>query len=62
MPSKSYARLAALVFTLAAAAQLWRAYTAMPAMIGGNEVPVIASWIAGGVLSVLALLGFTSRG
>jgi len=62
MLSKSYAKLAALVFALAAAAQLWRAYTALPAMIGGNEVPVIASWFAGGMLGVLALLGFTSRG
>lgn len=61
MSSKSFATLAALVFTLAAAAQLWRAYSAIAVSIGGNEIPVIVSWIAGGVLGVLALLGFTSR-
>jgi hypothetical protein len=62
MSSKSYATLAALIFTLAAAAQLWRAYTAMAVSFGGTDIPVMASWIAGGVLAVLALLGFTSKG
>ncbi|MFO1187453.1 MAG: hypothetical protein U1E87_08405 [Alphaproteobacteria bacterium] len=61
MSSKSFATLAAVIFSLAAAAQLWRAYSAIAVSIGGNEIPVMVSWIVGSVLAVLALLGFTSR-
>lgn len=62
MSSKSYAVLAALIFTLVAAVQLARAAMLhFPVVIDGHEIPVAASWIGFAIAALLALLGFTAR-
>ena len=60
MNSKSYALVAAMVFTVVAVLQLARAFEAWPIVIGSIEIPVGASWVAGFVAGALALLGFTA--
>ena len=61
MNATSYARLAGVIFSIVAILQLARAEAGWPVMVGGTEIPVSASWVAGVVAGVLALLGFTSR-
>jgi hypothetical protein len=61
MSAKAYAILAALIFLLAAAGQGYRAYTGLAVNVGDFAVPVMASWIASGVLVLLAVLGLTAR-
>lgn len=62
MSSKSYAFLAALIFTLVAIVQLARAAVLhFPVVVDGHEIPVSASWGAFAVAILLALLGFTAR-
>jgi hypothetical protein len=61
MSAKAFATLAALIFTIVAIAQLARAALAVPVTIGGGELPILASWIAGGLLVVMAFLGYTAR-
>jgi hypothetical protein len=58
MSASSYARLAAVVFTIVAIVQLARAAAGWPVTIGAAEVPVWASWVACVVAGVLAWLGF----
>jgi hypothetical protein len=62
MGSRGFSALAALIFLGVAAAQGYRAYLALPVVIGTFEVPVIASWGACGVLTLLALVGLRASG
>jgi hypothetical protein len=61
MNATSYARLAGVIFAIVAVLQLARAAAGWPVTVGGTGIPVSASWVAGIVAGVLALLGFTSR-
>jgi hypothetical protein len=61
MYATSYARLAGVIFAIVAILQLVRAVSGWPVTVAGAEIPVSASWVAGVVAGVLALLGFTSR-
>ena len=65
MNPRTYAGLAAVIFSIAAALQLLRAILAWPASVettwwGKLSVPVWPSWIGFLVFAVLALLGFSS--
>lgn len=62
MSAKAYATLAAVIFMIVAAFQLYRAYSGIPVNVAGTEIPAMASWVVGGVLALLSLLGFTARG
>lgn len=61
MSAKTYSILAAVLFAIVAALQLARALGNVEVVVGSHEVPVLASWIASGVLGLLAILGFTAR-
>ena len=56
-----YITVSALVFTLVALLQFWRAATALPVQVGTWSLPVFASWIAGLVAALLAFWGWRSR-
>jgi hypothetical protein len=63
MNAGSYARLAAVIFSIVCILQLVRAAAGWPIAIGMMEVPVWVSWIACVVAGVLAWLGLSaSRG
>lgn len=55
--------LAALIFLLIAACQGYRAYAAIPVVVGAAQfaVPVLWSWIASGVAALMAILLLFSR-
>lgn len=48
--------VSALLLLIIAACHLYRAYAGMDLVIGTTHVPMMASWIAGGVLALLGLL------
>ena len=51
MTAKSYARLAAAVFSIIAVLQFSRATMGWQVMIGSHNIPVWPSWIAFGALA-----------
>ena len=53
-----YITVSALVFTLVALLQFWRAAAALPIQVGPWSLPVAASWIAGTLAALLALWGW----
>lgn len=61
MRSTSYITVSALVFTLVALLQFWRAAAAIVVQVGPWTLPVAASWIAGSVAALLALWGWRCR-
>ena len=61
MSAKIYSTLVACLFSLMAVAQLVRAFQQVPLMVGDVAIPVVASWVACGVLALLAILGFTAK-
>jgi hypothetical protein len=58
MTAKSYARLAAAVFSIIAVLQFSRATMGWQVMIGSHNIPVWPSWIAFLVFGALAYFGF----
>jgi RsiW-degrading membrane proteinase PrsW (M82 family) len=61
MSGTAFSKLAAVIFSLLAIAQLARAVMGLPAEVDGYDVPIVVSYVAGAVLVVLALLGYTAR-
>jgi protein-S-isoprenylcysteine O-methyltransferase Ste14 len=61
MTLQDYARLAAIIFSLAALAQLARAFMGVSMMAGSTVIPVWVSWIAFLVFAGLAWLGFSAK-
>ncbi len=59
MSIKTYLLVAAVFFTLTAALHLTRALYGWPAVIGGVEIPLWASWIALVIGGALAYFGFS---
>jgi hypothetical protein len=47
--------VSALVFLVVCAAQAYRAYTGIPVLIAGHEVPIMCSWATAGITGFLAL-------
>src|SRR5436190_51328 len=58
MTATGYSLLATVVFAIVAALQAVRAALDIPITIGDMPVPMLASWIACGVATVLATLGY----
>ena len=56
-----YATASAIVFTLVALLQAYRAAAALPVQIGGTSVPVAASWGIAAFAALMALWGWRSR-
>ena len=56
-----YITVSAIVFTVVALLQFWRAAAALPVQVGPWSLPVVASWIAGAVAALLALWGWRCR-
>ena len=59
--TRNYTRISALVFTIVALLQAWRAASGWPVQIGDFAVPVSFSWIACVVAGALAAWGWRSR-
>ena len=57
----SYTRISALVFTVVALLQAWRAASGFPVVVDGWTVPVAASWVAFVVAGALAVWGWRAR-
>ena len=60
MTAKSYARLAALIFSIVAVLQLARAVSGLTVTVGTTSIPLWASWIACFVTAGLAWLGYNA--
>lgn len=58
---RNYTRISALVFTIFALLQAWRAATGFPIVIDGWNLPVAASWAACIVAGALAIWGWRAR-
>ena len=61
MTAQDFSRLAAVIFSLGALAQLSRALMGFTMMAGSVIVPVWASWVAAIVLALLAWAGFMAQ-
>ena len=59
--TRNYTRISALVFTIVALLQGWRAANGFPVVIDGWTLPVMASWIAFVVAGALAAWGWRAR-
>lgn len=53
---KPFTTLAALILLFIAAVQAVRAYLGSDVAIDGIHVPIVASWVAGGVLGLVGLM------
>jgi hypothetical protein len=61
MTAKTFASIAAVIFTIIALLQLTRAVSGWDVTIDATVIPMWASWLAGLVAATLAWLGFTVR-
>lgn len=59
--TRTYTRISALVFTVIAVLQGWRAASGFPILIDGWMLPVAASWAACIAAGALAIWGWRSR-
>jgi hypothetical protein len=57
--SSYYPIISALIFSVAAIANLTRALKQWPVQVGPLKVPMFASWIAFPVATLMAIWGFT---
>jgi hypothetical protein len=48
--------LSALLLLVVAACHLYRAYAGIHVVVGTHDIPILWSWVAGGVTGVLGLL------
>jgi hypothetical protein len=58
MSVSNYSLLCALIFTLVAVLQLFRAIRGWPVTVGTTSIPLWVSWVAFVVAAILAWLGF----
>jgi len=58
---RGYVTASAIVFTVVALLQAWRALVGAPVEIGGQAIPVAASWVAALVAGSLAAWGWRTR-
>jgi hypothetical protein len=59
--TRAYTRISALVFTVVAVLQGWRAATGFTVAIDGWTVPVAVSWAACIAAAALAIWGWRAR-
>ncbi len=55
---KPFTLIGAILFLLVAAAHVYRAYMALPVVIDGHPISVMASWIAAAVSGVVGIMLF----
>lgn len=55
---KPFTTIAALILLFIAAVQAFRAFTGIDVVIDGFHVPVIASWVAAGLIGLVGLMAF----
>jgi hypothetical protein len=60
METRSYSRVAAIVFAVIAALQLVRALSGWELTLNGAAIPLWASWLASVVAGALAFIGLTA--
>jgi len=58
---RGYVTASALVFTIVALLQAWRAAVGAPVEIAGMAIPVMFSWVAAVVAGGLAIWGWRTR-
>ena len=56
---KPFTTISALILLAIAAVQAVRAFTGIDVVIDGFHVPVMASWIAAGVIGLVGLMTFS---
>lgn len=54
--SKPFTLIAAIVFLIVAAAHAYRIYTGFPVVVGAHDIPMMASWIGGGIAALLGVM------
>lgn len=59
--SRAYCRVSALIFSVVALLQAYRALLGLPLEIGQFEIPVAASWFAAVVAGAMAMWGWRQR-
>jgi hypothetical protein len=57
----NYMTITSFVFLVIGVGHLWRALTNTPVSVGGNEIAVGVSWVAGIVGLYLAYSGYKTR-
>jgi len=60
MSARGFSRLAAVIFAIVALLHLLRAVAGLDIVIGGESIPIWASWVGAVVAGFLAYLGFTA--
>jgi lipopolysaccharide export LptBFGC system permease protein LptF len=61
MDTKSYSRVAAIIFAIIAILQLVRALSGWEVTLNGGAIPIWASWLASVVAGALAYVGLIAR-
>jgi hypothetical protein len=59
--SRGYAVVSGVIFALIALAQFVRALNQVPVQVGGAEIPIWVSWVAGILIGSMSLWAFASR-
>ena len=59
--SRAYCRVSALIFSVVALLQAYRASLGLPLDVGQFEIPVAASWFAAVVAGAMAVWGWRQR-
>ena len=59
--SRGYVVVSGIIFGLIALAQFVRALNQLPVQVGGAEIPIWVSWLAGILIGGMALWAFASR-
>ena len=53
---RPFTMIGAVIFLMVAAAHLYRAFAELPVTIADHEIPLMASWIAGGISGLLGVM------
>jgi hypothetical protein len=61
VPSRGYITVSAIVFTVVALLQAYRALAGLPVVIADIQVPAAASWVAALGAGALAFWGWRTR-
>ena len=59
--TRGYATVSGIIFGLIAAAQFVRALNQVPVQVGGADIPIWVSWVAGVLIGSMSLWAFATR-
>ena len=54
--SKPFTTIGAIIFLVVAAAHAYRLYAGFTVVVGGRDIPMMASWIGGAIAAVLGIM------